>query len=264
VVIPGDLVIQGTVTGQGTLYVGGNLYIAGNITYAHGPNFSTPPETQEPSVRDAWVAANTTNDLIAYAVRGAILAGDVTNPDWINYCYDYPGSGLQFVGSEATLGADGIAGTPDDDIPFLHANGTWSTWYDADGDGTTNSNYSYNNDINMTSARASHIVGYPTVNGAPVAYSQVASDNMGTLQGIFYTDHAAAMRMDQTYAVFNGVIVSRNEQIVFQSYLDLVYDSRVNSRYHNDPNQFINLGLPWGEAVAVNSFAEVTPNATGL
>jgi hypothetical protein len=87
---------------------------------------------------------------------------------------------------------------------------------------------------------------------------------MGTLQGIFYTDHAAAMRMDQTYAVFNGVIVSRNEQIVFQSYLDLVYDSRVNSRYHNDPNQFINLGLPWGEAVAVNSFAEVTPNATGL
>jgi hypothetical protein len=115
VVIPGDLVIQGTVTGQGTLYVGGNLYIAGNITYAHGPNFSTPPETQEPSVRDAWVAANTTNDLIAYAVRGAILAGDVTNPDWINYCYDYPGSGLQFVGSEATLGADGIAGTPDDE-----------------------------------------------------------------------------------------------------------------------------------------------------
>jgi hypothetical protein len=264
VVIPGDLVIQGVVTGQGTLYVGGNLYISGNITYAHGPNFSTPPETQTPAERDAWVAANMTNDLIAYAVRGSILAGDVTDSDWINYCFDYPGSGLQYVGSEATLGADGIAGTPDDDIPFLHANGTWSTWYDADGDGTTNSNYNYNNDINMTAARASHIVGYPTANGVPVAYSQVASDNMGTLQGIFYTDHAAAMRMDQNNAIFNGVIVSRNEQIVFQSYLDLVYDSRVNSRYHNDPNNYINLGLPWGEPVAVNTFAELTPNATGL
>jgi hypothetical protein len=116
----------------------------------------------------------------------------------------------------------------------------------------------------MTSARASHIVGYPTANGVPVAYSQVASDNMGTLQGIFYTDHAAAMRLDQTTSIFNGVIVSRNEQIVFQYYLNLIYDSRVNSRYNNDPNKFINLGLPWGEPIAVNSFAELAPNTTGL
>jgi len=264
VVIPGDLVIQGTVTGQGTLYVGGNLYIANNITYAHGPNFSTPPETEEPTVRDAWVAANMTNDLIAYAVRGSILAGDVTNPDWINYCLNYPGSGLAYVGDESHLGADGIANTPDDDIPFLHANGTMSTWYDADGDGIMEGNYNYNTDINMTSTRASYIQGYPTFAGIPVAYSQVATDNMGTLQGIFYTDHAAAMRMDQSTAIFNGVIVSRNEQIVFQNYLNLIYDSRVNSRYHNNPNQFINLGLPWGEAISVNSFAELAPNATGL
>lgn len=264
VVVSGDLVIQGTVTGQGTLYVGGNLYIAGNVTYLHGPSFSTPPETQAPTTRDAWVENSMTNDLIAYAVRGSILAGDVTDPDWINYCFNYPGSGLQYVGSEAHLGQDGIEGTPDDDIPFLHADGTMSTWYDADGDGVMNSNYNYNADINMTSARASHILNYPTSGGSPVAYNQVATDNMGTLQGIFYTDHAAAMRMTQSSAVFNGVIVSRNEQIVFQNYLDLVYDSRVNSRYDNNPNQFINLGLPWGEPIQVNSFAEVTPNATGL
>jgi hypothetical protein len=87
---------------------------------------------------------------------------------------------------------------------------------------------------------------------------------MGTLQGIFYTDHAAAMRLDQSTAVFNGVIVSRNEQIIFQSYLNLVYDSRVNSRYNNNPNQFINLGLPWGKPLQVNSFTELPPNPTGL
>jgi hypothetical protein len=264
VVIPGDLVIQGTVTGQGTLYVGGNLYIAGNITYANGPNFNTPPETEAPAVRDAWVAASMTNDLIAYAVRGAILAGDVTDPDWINYCYYYPGSGLASVGDESHLGQDGIANTPDDNIPFLHADGTMSTWFDADGDGMVNSNYNYNTDIDMTAARASAIVGYPTANGEPVPYDQVASDNMGTLEGIFYTDHGAAMRMDQNNAVFHGVIVSRNEQIVFQSYLDLVYDSRVNSRYNNNPNNFINLGLPWGEPIKVSTFAELAPNATGL
>ncbi|MGA2543878.1 MAG: hypothetical protein ABSG78_20200 [Verrucomicrobiota bacterium] len=264
VVIPGDLVIQGTVTGQGTLYVGGNLYIASNITYAHGPNFSTPPETQPAASRDAWAAQNMTNDLVAYGVRGSILAGDVTNPDWINYCYNYPGSGLANVGDESHLGADGIANTPDDNIPFLHADGSMSTWYDADGDGIMESNYNYATDINMTSTRASYIVGYPTVGGQPVPYSQVATDNMGTLQGIFYTDHAAAMRMEQSTAIFNGVIVSRNEQIVFQNYLNLIYDSRVHSRYNNNPSQFVNLGLPWGKPLQVNSFAELPPDGTGL
>ncbi len=264
VVIQGDLVIQGTVTGQGTLYVGGNLYIAGNLTYANGPNFSTPPETQSVAARDAWVASSMTNDLVAYAVRGSVLAGDVTNPDWINWCYNYPGSGLRFVGDESHLGADGIAGTPDDNIPFLHANGATNTWYDADGDGLVESDYNYNTDINMTAARASSILNYPTASGMPLPYSSVATDNMGTLQGIFYTDHAAAMRLAQSTAVINGVIVSRNEQIIFQNYLDLVYDSRVNSRYHNNPNQYINLGLPWGQPIQINAYAEVTPNSAGL
>jgi hypothetical protein len=265
VVVPGDVVIQGTVTGQGTLYVGGNLYIANNITYAHGPDYSNPPETQPASQRDAWVAANLTNDLVAYAVRGSILAGDVTDPDWVNWCYWYPGSGLAYVGDESQLGQDGIAGTPDDNVPFLHPNGTMSSWYDADGDGTTNSNYDYNRDLTMTSARASYIQGYPKDGlGNPVAYNQVATDNMGTLEGIFYTDHAAAMREEQTSATIHGVIVSRNEQMVFQTYLDLIYDSRVNSRYNVNPNQYINLGLPWGKPLQVNTFAELTPNPAGL
>ena len=264
VVIPGDLVIQGTVTGQGTVYVGGNLYIASNITYANGPDFTKLPETQASSTRDGWVAQSMTNDLVAYAVRGSILAGDVTNPDWINYCYNYPGSGLANVGDESHLGVDGIASTPDDNIPFLHADGSMSTWYDADGDGIMESNYNYATDINMTSARASYIVGYPSVGTNPVPYSQVATDNMGTLQGIFYTDHAAAMRLAQSTAVFNGVIISRNEQIVFQNYLNLIYDSRVHSRYNNNSGQFVNLGLPWGKPLRVDSFTELPPNGAGL
>ena len=100
--------------------------------------------------------------------------------------------------------------------------------------------------------------------GQPLPYNQVATDNMGTLEGIFYTDHAAAMRLARSTAVFHGVIVSRNEQIVFQSYLNLNYDSRVNSRYHNNPNQFINLGLPWGKPIQVNSFTELPPDGTNL
>ncbi len=264
VVIPGDLVIQGTVTGQGTLYVGGNLYVAGNITYANGPNFSALPETQAAATRDAWVASSLTNDLVAYAVRGSILAGDVTNPHWINSCYHFPGSGLAHVGDESHLGADGIPNTPDDNIAFAHANGATNTWYDADGDGIVESNYNYNADINMTAARASAIVGYPTASGAPVPYSLVASDNIGMLEGVFYTDHAVAMDLHQSTAALHGVVVSRNEQIVFEDTLDLIYDSRVNSRYNNNPNQSVNLGLPSGQPIQVTSFAELAPNGTGL
>jgi hypothetical protein len=265
VVIPGDVVIQGIVTGQGTMYVGGNLYVANNTTYANGPNFSTPPETQTPTNRDAWVTQNNAKDLVAYAVRGSIFAGDVTSSDWVTYCYNYPGSGLAVVGDESHLGQDGIAGTGDDNIPFLHANGTMSTWFDDDGNGVVNGNYNYSTDINMDSTRATKILGYPKdASGNPVAYNTVASNAMGTLEGIFYTDHAAAMRLTQNTATFHGVVVSRNEQIIFQSVLNFVYDSRVHSRYNNNPNQFINLGLPWGKPLQVNSFAELAPNSTGL
>jgi len=266
VVIPGDLIIKGTVTGQGTLYVGGNLYIADNITYAHGPNFSALPETEPAATRDAWVAANQTSDLIAYAVRGAILGGNVTDTsDWYQYEFTWGGSGLEYVGDESHLGADGISGTGDDDIPFLHPDGTMSTWYDADGDGTTNGNYNYNTDINMTASRASYIQGYPLdANGNPEPYSSVVNTGMGTLQGIFYTDHAAAIRMRASMNIFDGVIVSRNEQIIFDNLLTFIYDSRVNSRYNNNPNNFINLGLPWGRPIQVTSFTELAPNSTGL
>jgi hypothetical protein len=265
VVVPGDVVIKGTVTGQGTLYVGGNLYIANDITYSNGPDYSAPPETMATTNRNSWVQNNQNKDLVAYAVRGSILAGDVTAADWINYCMNYPGSGLKFVGDESQLGQDGIAGTGDDNIPFLHPDGTTSTWYDADGDGLVNGNFNYSTDINMDNARASKIFGYPITGSSNlVDYSTVATSNMGTLEGVFYTNHAAAMRLANANARINGGIISRNEQIIFQNYLTMVYDSRVHSRYSNNPNQIINLGLPWGKPIAVNTFVELTPDATSL
>jgi hypothetical protein len=265
VVVPGDVVIQGPVTGQGTLYVGGNLYIAGNLPYVNGPDFSTPPETMAPAARDAWVASNQSKDLVAYAVNGAIFGGDTTDGDWYNYEMNYPGSGLNFVGDESQLGADGIAGTGDDGIPFLHADGTMSAWYDADGNGVVNHNYNYDTDVNMNNARISNILGYPTdSSNNPLPYNQVATDNIGQFDGIFYTDHAAAIRTAASSSVFYGSVISRNEQIVYNSQCDFIYDSRVNSRYHNNPNNIINLGLPFGKPIAVNALVELTPDSTGL
>jgi hypothetical protein len=42
------------------------------------------------------------------------------------------------------------------------------------------------------------------------------------------------------------------------------YDSRIHSRYHNNPNQFINLGLPSGATIQVNGFTELPPDSTDL
>ena len=42
---------------------------------------------------------------------------------------------------------DGIAHTPDDNVPYLDTNNDGipdSTWYDADGDGVVDLNYNYN------------------------------------------------------------------------------------------------------------------------
>jgi hypothetical protein len=274
VVVPGDVVIQGVTTGQGTLYVGGDLYIAGDLSYANGPNFSTPPETMAPAARDAWVASNQSKDLIAYAVNGAVFGGDVTSGDWIPWEYQYPGSGLEYVGDESQLGADGIAGTADDGIPFPHPpdathSTVWmSAWYDADGNGVVNANYNYDTDINMTTTRANAINGYPTTTSGgttvPVAYNTVATDNEGTFCGIFYTDHAFAVRTAANSSNFYGSVISRNEQIVFNNVCNFYYDSRVNSRYHNNPNNIINLGLPYGKTLTVNSLVELTPDSSGL
>ena len=278
VVVPGDVVIKGVVTGKGTLYVGGNLYIANSLTYSNGPNWSTSPETLAPTNRDAWVTDNKPKDLVAYAVNGAIYGGDVTSDDWINYEYNMGGSGLAHVGDESQLGQDGIKGTGDDGIPFLHADGTRSAWYDADGNGVVNANYNYSNDINMTTDRANKIQGYPTTssgnqngtstgngdNATPVAYNSIASNDMTTFDGIFYCNHAVAIRSAASSTTFHGAVISRDEQIVFNSVCNFVYDSRIHSRYHNDPNQYINLGLPFGKTLAVNSMVELAPNASGL
>ncbi len=226
-VVPGDVVIQGKVSGKGTLYVGGQLYLAGDVTYANGPSWSTAPETMSATNRDAWVQSNQNKDLVAFAVKGSVFGGDVTASDWINYEYNYPGSGLAHVGDESHLGQDGILGTGDDNIPFVHPDGTTSTWYDADGNGQVNGNYNYDNDINMTTARANRILGYPTTgtgnNATPVAYGSIATSNMGALDGVYYTDHAAAIRMQQGAAVYHGSIISRNEQIVFGNSLVFTY-----------------------------------------
>lgn len=266
VVVNGDVVIKGKITGRGTLYVGGNLYIAGDVTYKNGPDWSTPPETMPIAQRDQWTVDNKNKALIAFAVRESILGGNVNSTDWKGYCYDAATYGLKNVGNEATLGQDGIPHTGDDGIPFDHHDGTSnSAWYDADGDGAVDANFNYGNQIAMTTNRMNAIANYPTnALGLPSDYETVASNDMNLLDGIFYTNHAAAMRLAKNNSIIHGVVVSRDEAIVFNSSLNMYYDSRVHSRYNKNPNIFIDLGLPMAGVLSLSDFEELTPDASNL
>jgi hypothetical protein len=265
VVVRGDVVIRGKITGQGTLYVGGNLYIGGNLTYKNGPDWTVPPETMTPTQRDQWVSNNRRKDLVGMAVRGSILAGDVTSSTWKTWCFDPEAWGLGTVGDERHLGADGIMNTGDDYIAYTQADGTVGTGFDADGNGVIDGNYDYYRDITMTSTRAAKIARYPTdAFQNPVPYGTLATSTMNTLDGVFYTNHGAAMLLLQANAVFHGTLVSRNEAVIFNSHCGFNYDSRVHSRYSTDPNRYVNLGLPTARSVRLVNFTELPPDRSNL
>ena len=263
VVVPGDVVISGTITGKGTLYVGGNLYIAGDLTYGNSPDFSTPPASMTQANRDTWVQNNLSNgkDLIAFAVREAVFGGAPNSSAWKSAVYDPSGYGLKNVGGESNLGQDGIAGTPDDGVAFTHADGTVSAWYDADGDGVVDLAYNYSNDIEMTTARATKILNYPTTSGTPVDFNTLSSNNMNRIDGIIYCNHAVGIRAAKSDMVWNGTVICRDEAIIFSSTGKFVYDPRVHSRYNADANRFVDVGLPIAGKSALLTLAEIAPQA---
>ena len=117
----------------------------------------------------------------------------------------------------------------------------------------------------MTTSRAGLIANYPTdISGVPLPFSSVATINMNLLDGIFYTNHAAAMRLALANAIFHGIVVSRDDAIVFSSTLKMFYDSRVHSRYNKNPNVFVDLGLPVADVISLNDFTELPPLTAGL
>ena len=268
VLVYGDCIIKGKITGQGVLYVGGNLYIAGNLEYANGPDFSAPPTDMEDSMRDDWVDNSMSNDLVGYAVRGTILAGQVNSSDWVNSCYSSTPYGLQHVGDESTLGADGIKNTPDDGVNYLDTDDDGvadSSWYDADQDGVIDSNYDYENEIKMSETRISNISNYPVDElGAIVDYNTAASSALTLLEGIFYTNHAFASKSTTGPQYLHGSMICRDEAWIYTDTLKFYYDPRIHSRYQRkyfsgDPNRIIDLGLPIAENIHILDRYEIPP-----
>jgi hypothetical protein len=263
VVVHGDVVIKGQIQGQGTLYVGGNLYMAGDVTYVDGPNFSTPPASMSPEDRDNWVANSADSSLVAFAVRESIFQGRVNDSGWKSRVYDNSSYGLKNVGAEANLGRDGILHTADDGVNYLDTNGDGapdSSWYDADADGVVDGVMDYATQIQMTNARANLIDGYPKVGSTPRSFNDLSTSDFNRVDGILYCNHAYGAWSNKSNFVFNGSLICRDEAWIFRNTNTMVYDERVHSRYNNDPNALVDLGLPPASRVEISNRFEVEPN----
>lgn len=262
VVVTGDVIIKGPVTGQGTIYAGRNIYIADNITYVDGPN--TPRATQPGLFHKAqWVEQNMDKDLLVLAATENILYGDVTSGGWLNKVFYGEGlywwPGLQAFGDELHIGADGIPGTEDDDIPYDHDGDPSTpptTWYDLDGDGVVDGNYDYTDDVALGDLAT--YANYPQHNGNPKPFSSIATNDIELMEMVAFTNHAfAGLSTDPERLTVNGALIGKDMGILYAEALFLNYDERIHSRYLTDPSRFLNLGLPVAEKSRILSWLEV-------
>jgi hypothetical protein len=246
VVVRGDLVIKGKIDGTGSIYSGGNTYVAGNLEYvqhtgANRPmyngqlvNYNDTPDTllnggKPLDVVDGYVEQRIFNGdpLASLSARKNVIIGDYTGTtggSWPSGTYLYT------MGKEDGVGLDGIAGTTDDTTP----NGRMDPGEDIDEDGVLRTtNYTYAADV---------VTNLTTIDNLPAgttAFSQIATNAIGKLEGVFYTNHAVAGRLNGdgdttrtgSNAIVNGAMISKDEAIYFTNTLDFNYDERVNSRY---------------------------------
>jgi hypothetical protein len=264
VVIPGDVVLSGLITGRGTLYIGGNLYIAGDITYVNSPDYKTPPDTFSPERKRVWVENNAKKDLVCFAVGESILGGQVNGSEWRKRCYSYKGHGLKFIGKEDRLGADGLAGTSDDAMAFMHEDGTESTWSDTDEDQYIDGNYDFNREMKMTSDRAKRIAEYPVdSDGDPLGYEIVTNNKFNRIDGFYCTQHAVGIRSSKKNLVWHGGLAARDPVIVFSKSAQMIYDPRLHSRFSGDESLDLDIVAPRSERIRLEKLREL-PSSTKL
>lgn len=238
VVITGDVIVKGTVTGQGSIYAGRNVYLAGDISYKYAPS-SPRPANDDRSTVDEWVNANQDKDVVGFAARESVIMGDYTqtsgrDPWYANYW-------LFSMGDE-DVGEDGIPDTNDEG----EGDGKWDPEYeDLDGDGVRDYNYNWSSVQLQT-----NLSNYTNLPKGTTRYSQLATNRINHLDGIYYTSHAFTGRTGNGVQ-FNGAVISKDEAIIYRNTIQMNYDERIHSRYRRDPNWLINLNLPVADEVEV-------------
>jgi hypothetical protein len=217
------------------------------MEYRNAPSSPRPALGQ---TKDQWVEANQDKDMVAYAATGSIILGDYTKDSHYGYSGSdrwYSNDYLFDMGDE-DVGNDGIPDTGD----AGEGDGVFDpTTEDLDGDGVWDHDYTWN-DV-QTQA---DITSYDNLPAGVTSFSDLASNSTTKIEGIYYTNHAWAGRTGNAVK-FNGSIISKDEAIIYRNGLTFNYDERASSRYNDDPNRFIDLGLPRIRGVYLLSWQEI-------
>jgi hypothetical protein len=217
VVVRGDLILKGTVQGQGTIYTGRNAYIAGTVSYKDPPS-SPRPASESSADYDTWVQANKDKDFLAVASKANVILGDYTKDSYFGY------SGSDQWYSDQWL------------FDMTKADG---------------SNYGWSDVQTQTD-----ITNFTNLPSGVTQFGNLATNDISKVEGIYYTQNAFAGRVGNDIK-FDGSIISKDEAIIYRNNVTFNYDERANSRYNNDPNRFVDLGLPSIDRVYIVEWLEV-------
>ena len=207
VVIAGDVLIKGVVSGQGTIYSGRNIHIVGNI------NYQAPPSWPKPDTATAETdAENDTRDFLGLAAKGNIVVGDYTSSTF-NKVKDFLApSFTQPYKVDDTDGDNGYIDYYIDDEPYFDGDYT-------DDDG----GYKVDADGNVTGPRKFYESSFEDS-----YFSSFCDSGFVThIDAVCYTNHAFTGRVVSTD--INGIIVSRDEAIIYSGSLTINYDIRTKA-----------------------------------
>lgn len=210
VVVEGDVVIKGVVRGQGIIYSGRNTHIIGNITY------DTPPAWPKPDTNPAATdAVNDTRDFLGLATKGNVIIGDYTRNSWRRTVTPY----LQppFTQAYDTNATDAVNGYDSDGNPLngFRFDGDYTAFdggtKDDGAGGAVNRKY-YESSLSDNFIRN----------------NTTSSRQIRRIDAVIYTNHAISGKVGNF--TINGIIVSRDEAIVYNGNITMNYDIRIRNK----------------------------------
>ena len=167
-----------------------------------------------------------------------IVAGNWTKNTWHPKSYQgmWEGWGAEDAGQ--------------DGIPYTNDTGegdeNWDqVTEDVDGDGVYDDNYSFDVDITPCDENNDPL-SYEDFDNRPnwannfdAVHQHI---NIKRLDGIYYTNHIMAAGTQQFE--FHGTLVSKDEAIVYSTFLNFGYDDRIHSRFRDYDNYDIIIDVP--------------------
>jgi hypothetical protein len=218
VVIENDVVLRGVIAGQGTIYAGRNVHIIGDLTYRDPPSWPKPMEDPE-----AVAAANASRDLVGLAAKGSLILGDYTSSGWLSVTKKYhsPPFTQPYVVDPTDAVNGYVTGNDPEGQPLFH--GDYREFDGGvkarDGGGTEPRRY-YESSFSDSQIRS------------------LADEQVNRIDAVMYTNHLLSGKMGS--ATINGVLVSRDEAIIYNGSIDINYDIRIRHGAY----EFLDVYLP--------------------